>query len=335
MVDLNARMSNTADCSPHVARIEYNDTDITTAATVNTPTYSNTHTLILIRVSLVTTSIVLMLFSVLALIALSRTKNIPKTACILSTSLLFFDCVTVLTYGVRNIVTDPVLLNIITLVGIGWATSSFINVAVMALDRLILFQWPYFYVRRFTNGSYVTVYYIIIAVYLIIFSGHWVNCFISMSDYRETRQCMLPLIIGYMTVTQSVSVLVCIPCFLWIAVIIIKQRQKKRSRSEKNPTIVVFVCCINYGLSTIGVFILLYTICQFTIIARRTATDIIHFVNVLVDTAVYVLWFKECRYELFKIIGCLIPPLRQRIERMRNEVFDVTGSGGTTSTSVP
>lgn len=311
-----------------------NESESTAAGAVNTADFSDKHSLLAIKVGLVSATVVILLFSVAALVALWRTKFIPKTACLLSSSLLWFDCATSFTFALRNIVTDSNTLNVITLVGIGWATVSFVNVALMALDRFILFQWPYLYMRRFTNGSCVIVYYLIIITYLSVFTGHWINCFVDNPGFWDIRKCMVPLITIYMTISQALSVIICVPCLLWIVVIIKKQQQKERSRRERNPTIVVFVCCLNFIICTIGVFVLLYTEAQVTIVARRTATDIIHLINCLVDSSVYVLWFKECRYELLKMVAVLLPPVRHMTERLKNEVHSQTHSAGSGVTTV-
>lgn len=284
------------------------------------------HSVLWVKVVMVSVTIVISLFSITVLVALRRARHIPKTACLLSSSLLCFDCATILTFTLRNVVTNSRLLNIITLVGISWTIGSYINVAVMALDRVIFFQWPYIYIRRFNNGSYVFIYYIVMFVYLSAFTVHWVSCVITKTTFWDVRDCMVLLITIYMTVSQTFSVVICIPSLIWIVVIIIKQQQKERSRSENAPTIVVFMCCINYALCTVEVFALVYGLPNITIVARRTATEIVHMVNRLFDTCMYVLWFRECRYEFLKIIGSVIPPLRHVRQPMRNELSYIGSS---------
>lgn len=301
------------------------DVNVTTTSSVAVNSdYSDVQTEIVVKVLFVSIAALLLTISIPALIALNRTKKIPKTACILSTSLLWFDCATTFCFALRHMITDKIVLNLITLVGVGWFIASIANIGVMALDRMILFQFPYFYIRRFSNGSFVIFYYIIILLYLLTYTGRWVICFLDDPTFWELRQCMNPVIISTMATCFISSMSVSIPSFILIAIIIIKQRRRERSRSESNSTIVVFICCINYTFTLIVCFILMLTICQITIVVRRTATDVVFMFNGFVDTFVYVLWFKECRYELMKIVGTICPPLKDKIERMRAEVFDVS-----------
>jgi len=292
--------------------------------TLSSTGYSDMHDLLVIRVSSIISACVVLTFNVMALIALNRTRGLPKAARVLSSSLLWFDAATLFTSVIRNMVTDSYMLNIITMTGLTMSSASFSNIAIMSLDRLILFQWPFFYVRHFINGSYVAFYYVVIVGFLLFFSYNWIECFFTMTSFWVTRQCLVPVIVTYKTISHVVSVLLCVPCFIWIAIIVVKQQRKERSRSETKPTIVVLVCCINYAITTVVILVFLFTHCSTSIIFRRTGADVLYMFNSLVDTSVYVMWFKECRYELLRIIGCLVPPLRQRLTRMRTEVSALT-----------
>ncbi|KAH3693591.1 hypothetical protein DPMN_081055 [Dreissena polymorpha] len=46
--------------------------------------------------------------------------------------------------------------------------------------------------------------------------------------------------------------------------------------------------------------------------------------NGLVDTCVYVLWYRECRLELLKMAAKVFPYLQAHTERMRLEVFEIS-----------
>lgn len=309
-----------SDCSS-IALPDGNNTNIANISeSISLP---DVHTDTAIRASLVTVGTLLLAFTVLALVALNRASSIPKTACRLCSSLLLFDSAATFTFILTDFITDLITLNLISLIGFGWCNAAFINIAVMCIDRVILFQWPYFYVRRFTNGSYVIIYYVIIFTYVVSYTGQWIKCFINDVSLWDVRQCMNIIIIENMTAAFVTGLVVSIPSFLLIIIIIIKQRQRERSRNESRPTIAVFVCCINYSVTIIACFILTYTVCYVKIVYRRVATKIVFMLNGFVDTCVYVLWFKECRYELLKIVGHVVPVLKTKVERMRTEVFDV------------
>ena len=322
----------TTDCeSVNVDAYVGNETDTMTPQTVVHSNFSDMHDLVAIKAGLFTLACAILSIAITAFISLNRTRAIPKAACVLSSSLLWFDCATIFVFAVRHLLTDNFVMNMLTMFGLTMSSASFINIAVMSMDRLVLFQWPYFYIRHFTNGSYVYFYYIIVVGFIVSFCVQWIPCFVLRSLFWDVRQCMEELIEVYITSSHVASVLICLPCFVWIAIIVAKQQRKERSKSEKNPTMVVLLCCINYSITTVILLLLIYTSCQTTILVRRTTTELLYMFNGLMDTCVYVLWFKECRYELMKIVACFIPPLRPKLERMRNEVFDVTAtSSGTT-----
>lgn len=317
-----------SECSSVSLTVDGNSTN--TAGTYESSEFSDAHTEVAIKVLFVFTAGVLLVFSVPSLIALNCTRNIPKTACTLSSSLLLFDCATTISFALRQIVIEKNILNLITMVGLGWFTASIINIGVMALDRMILFQWPYFYIRYFSYGSFVYFYYVIVLFYLLGYTGRWILCFTNDPTFWEVRQCMNLIIISSLTVCFVCSMAVSIPSFVLIATIIKKQQRREHSRRETRPTIVVLICCLNYTFTVTVCLILLITICQTTIIFRRTATEMLFLFNGFVDTCVYVLWFKECRYELLRIVGIIFPPLKDKIMRMRNEVFDISSVSNVT-----
>lgn len=278
-----------------------------------------------------------LIFSGLSFVAINRTHNIPRTASFLSSTLIIFDCATTFTYATRKFVEDSDVLNVITLIGVGWSYASFINVAIMAVERLIVFQWPYFYMRHVSHGTCTKLLFSIMVVYLGAWTSEWVVCFITKTGFWNIRRCLDPIVIKYMTATFATLAIVTTTCFMKILIIITNQRKKVQPHSETasrnhRSTIVVFLCCINYFFTAVINLILVYTLAQITIVVRRTILDVLYMLNGLIDTCVYVLWYKECRYELLKILSSCIPPLKPKAERMRVEIFDIVTHTQTTET---
>lgn len=276
-----------------------------------------------------------LVFSALSFVAINKTRNIPRTACFLSSSLIFFDSATTLTYATRKFVEDSHVLNIITVIGLGWSYASFVNVAIMAVERLIIFQWPYFYMRHVTYGACVKLLVVVMVVFLGAWTAEWISCFFTKTGFWNIRRCLDPIVIKYMTATFATLFLVILTCFIKIIIIISKQRNKVQPQSETSTrnhrsTIVVFLCCINYFLTALINIALVYTLAEITIVVRRTILDVLYMLNGLVDTCVYVLWYKECRYELLKLLACLVPPLKPKVEHMRVEIFDIMAHVQTT-----
>lgn len=293
------------------------------------------YTDIAINSSFFIAAILCLIFSAMSFVAMNRTRNIPRTACFLSSSLLLFDCATTLTYATRKFIDNSDILNIITLIGLGWSYASFINVAIMAVERLIVVQWPYFYTRKMSYYTSIKILITLMVLYLVAWTSEWIACFFKTSGFWNIRACWGPIIIKYMTVTFATLLVVIVICFMKIVmIIIVKQRSKvhpERQMSSRNnrSIIVVFLCCVNYVFTALINLILVYTTDHVSIVVRRTILDILYMLNGLVDTFVYVLWYKECRYQLLKMIAVVIPSLRPKIERMRVQIFEIMTSDGT------
>lgn len=273
---------------------------------------------ILVSLVLVSGTVVCFVFSGLSLVALNRTRNIPKTARTLSSCLLALDCSTVATFAFRRLISDTLLTHIVTMIAIGWSSASFMMIALMSIDRLILFQFPYFYTRKFTNGIYTGVYFVVVALYLSLYSTQWVYCTVLGSV--SISECSG--IASNISATKMVSACVSIICFTWILVIIVKQKNEQRPRSESKSTVVVFLCCINYAVTGVISTVISASLQELTLNIRRVIVDVLYIFNGFADTCFYVLWFNECRYELLKIIATICPTLKGRVERMRADVTD-------------
>lgn len=290
--------------------------------------FSDQHENDIINSIFVVVAMFCLVFSGLSLVAINRTQYIPQTACFLSSTLIIFDCATTFTYAVRKLVTDSDVLNTITLIGLGWSYASFINVAVMVVERLVVFQWPYFYMRHVSHGTCMKLMLLVIVVFLCSWTTEWAVCFTSRTGYWNTRSCYSPVIKKYMTATFATLAIVTTACFIKIGIIIRRQRRKIQPNSETSArnmrsTIVVFLCCVNYFFTAVMNLVLVYTAPQISIVTRRTIYDVLYMLNGLTDTCVYILWYKESRYELFKILSALIPSFRQKVEQMRIEILDL------------
>lgn len=302
-----------------------------------TKAITDKHTDTAVNVSFFIAAIICIIFSAMSFVAINRTKCIPRTACFLSSSLLFFDCATTLTYATRKFITDSHVLQIITLIGLGWSYASFINVAIMALERLIVFQWPYFYTRRMSYQTSIKILLAVMVVYVGSWTCEWVACFFKTEGFWNSRDCLEPVAFRYMTATFAALLLVIVICFTKILTIIIKQRSKVQPNSEtvsrtNRSTIVVFLCCVNYVFTALINIVLVYTNRQVPIVVRRTILDTLYMLNGIADTFVYVLWYRECRYELLKMVAVCVPSLRPKVEQMRVLIFEImTGETNTSS----
>lgn len=269
------------------------------------------------------------IFSALSCVVINKTRTIPKTACFLSSSLMFFDSATTGFYATRKFIADSNISLVFTLIALGWSYASFVNVAIMALERLIVFQWPYFYMRRVSQGLSIKCLAAVMILYIGSWTGEWIGCFFWNTEYWNIRHCLDPIVIKYMTATFAILFAVILICLVKIIIIVSKQHNKVQHQSDvpvprsNRATVIVFVCCVNYFFTALINIALVYTLAEIPIAVRRTILDILYLLNGFVDTCVYVLWYKECRYEMFKLLSILVPPLKPKVEQMRLRIFDV------------
>ena len=95
-------------------------------------------------------SIVFMVFTAIALIALNKTKHTPKTARFLSSALLLMNFLTVFTYTVRRFITDSTTTVAVQVIGVGWSLLALCTIGIMSIERLIAFIFANFYLQKVT-----------------------------------------------------------------------------------------------------------------------------------------------------------------------------------------
>lgn len=279
------------------------------------------------RIGIMALATLILIFTAVSLFALNRTRHTPKTARFLASGLLVFDSGTTLTYTVRKLVSEPGFNRYINILGTGWSLLAYLQIGTMCVERLLVFQWPNFYLR---SVSFKKVRVICLLVWLSYFVA-WIvatgRCtFIYCTD--EADECFNESIIGFVMVICPASVLVSSISLIKIASLIRKQKAKFQNspsviRNYKS-TFVVFLCFINYIFTT-----LVYGILAGTVkgnLERRIVMDGLMTVNGLLDTLVYVLWYKECRLEFIKMASKTFPSLNKKIDKMKLSIFDIVTS---------
>lgn len=278
------------------------------------------------QVFVITASVLILSINGLCLVALNRTKHTPKVARFLSSALLVFDFVTVLLYTIRKMVSPGRLNMTIQAFGIGWSFLTHLNIAIMSIERLIVFQWPNFYLRRVTFSTFRKVAFTVWIVYMISWTVGSFRCTFCCLTETGIRICFLDVVMKYIMITFPLSSVVSCCCLTRIVVIIQLQASKLKevgcSVRKHKSTIVVMLCCFNSVVTMIiHVVILLFTLQDN--VKRRIILDSVMIVNGFVDTFVYVLWYKECRLEILKLLAKSCPVLENRVENFRKNVFHI------------
>lgn len=272
-----------------------------------------------------------------SLYALIRTKHTPQTARFLASGLLLFDFGTTMIFTVRKLISDPNYNRMMNILGVGVSVLAYVNIAIMCVERLLVFQWPNFYLRRISFDFMKTVCFSI----WITFIGVWIistgRCTFITCTF-DVDICFNNTITVIVLCTCPTTTVASISCMLKIIFLIRKhtgklQKSSKAYRSYKS-TAVVFFCVTNYVVTTLFYAVIL----MFTIrnnFKRRVFMDSLMLTNGLLDTFVYVLWYKECRLELLKLVALAMPSLNEKVEKMKLDVFDIVTQSNANSHGRP
>ena len=280
-----------------------------------------------IRLFLLSVSVVIMFLNGISLVAMNRTRHTPRTARFLSMSLLVFDFMAALMYTVRRMIVNTPLNLLFQLIAMGFNFLGFLNIAIMSLERLVVFRWPNFYLRKV---SYSAIWRISVFVW-VGYSFTWVFgcswCFIHVDDADpKTIYCFTRVIHNNLRVIYSSTTAISCACLMNICFIIAHQASKttgtRIALNSNKSTIVVMMCIANYLVATICNTAFTYLIEEAYI--RRLVNDLMMIANGFVDTCVYVLWFKECRLEVIKMLGRVFPSIDKKVHAMRIEIFDIS-----------
>ena len=283
-----------------------------------------------LKIVIFTLSVMVLVLNGLSLLALLQTRHTPKRARFLSAALLGFDFLSTLLYTTRKLVKDAKYNILLQQIALGCSYSVYINIAIMSLERLLLFEWPIFYLR-YVRFFWVKVFCVaILGIYLTIYSIESTLCYVNVNiEDVETLFCFEKVIIQHALVAFTITTLVSCTA-LGRILVIIKRQQNKDIRMNGNlkcnlrnhkSTLCVLFCCGNYLVTTFTCMLLAFVVKQNHL--RRIVIDCVLTVNCLVDTCVYVLWFKECRLKLMQMLAMVCPALDMKAEKMRRHVFEI------------
>jgi len=278
------------------------------------------------RILIVVASVIVMFVNGCSFIALNRTRHTPRTARFLSSSLLVFDFMATFIYTIRKVISDSKINLLFQLLGMGCNFLGYLDIAIMSVERLIVFHWPNFYLRRVSYN----IFKIICVITWTVYSIEWVletgSCFVFL-DLKKlyTRFCFKRVIERHLLGVYGTCTFVSIACLIKISFIIARQSSKiigkKGTWKNNKATAVVLICIINYLLTTMCAVAMTYLIEESYI--RRVTNDLLMITNGFVDTCIYVLWFKECRLELLKLFNNVCPMFDKKAEKMRIEIFEI------------
>ena len=287
-----------------------------------------------IKVLFAVLGIIFMVFASIAIVALNKTKQTPPTSRFLSSGLICYDILAVGCYTIRKFVEHHDINILIQVVGTGFCVLAYVTVGIMSFERLVIFYSPHFYLRHITPErvkKFVAIIWVVFSVmyYFIRLAVCYMNSD-TFSMYNVVGSCNSASFLFYGTIIVLV-VAVSLACYFKIFVIIKSEKPTtnkpeslsavaKRLRAYKSTSL-VFVYILTITVTSLAyVFIISLNL---DTVPLRLANDVVNTFNCMMDPCMYVLWYRECRLEILKMIGVCTPSLTLHIEQMRMKVFDI------------
>ena len=220
--------------------------------------------------------------------------------------------------------------------GVGFCFLGYITIGIMSMERLIVFHSPNFYLRNCVAARvqrYVWVTWL--GTIFIYYFTRYGACYLmfpdaTMGDVLGRCNKVSFSLFGF---TIASVIIVSLICYAKIFLII--WSEGKNTDSDKRVTLTSAARSMKQYKSTTLVFfyliaVILTGIGYVLVMAQgldsrpqRLFIDTVNMFNCVVDPCMYVLWFRECRMEMLKIVALLFPRLSINVEKMRNDVFDV------------
>ena len=264
----------------------------------------------------------------LAFVAMSRTKRTPYATKLLSMGLLTYDNLFLLLSCVSKLFNYQDF-HLVVHITRGFQLASQIIVCCMALERLFVLNWPYKYLKvlteRRTKVVCVSVFFFSFLQYAAVRVGvcyarnKVLNCGLGMPIYFVIYTILVPAV-------SFIS-------FIKIHKIIRASRNTYTTMNtfrQYKRTTASFILLINTTFSQvvwIGLSVMYFTRTASGVKEEgfvATLTDWVNVLNCMIDVLIYVIWFRETRMELMKLVKGICPAFKQKIEKLRIEIFQIT-----------
>lgn len=206
--------------------------------------------------------------------------------------------------------------------------NAFVTIGLMSLERFVLFHSPNFYIRCLTTRKIKTTAYCAwLFGWFLYFYTRIGICYTSNENpslHDVIGKCNQVTFIMYI-LTIIIVMLISYLCYWKIFRIVksdhIEHGFRAISLQQYRSTSLVFVYVITVSITAVGYMIAIASSEDRT--ALRISNDLVNTFNAMMDPCVYVLWYKECRMEMMKMLTCGLHIFKQRFENMRMEIFEV------------
>lgn len=273
-------------------------------------------------------------FDLISVVLINRTKHTSKNTRFLSSSLVGFDAFSLVAVFLRLFISNKDIMIRLREAGFFCLLLGFVTVFMMCIERLILFAAPTKYIMYF-RPKFMKRFAIVtwISLYGGVNTIMWAKCGLRFHFTPEYIACTSGIIKSASTLIFLTNILAGAIYVKIIHLIVTLSRRNRTTAAhwtgqkyiqpklQMRNTTLVFTYLIT--LTSMNICILMWYVFGSTNITLRTAYDMTIMLSAIIDPCLYVLWFKESKFELLKLFSMCIPSLKNKIESMRTEVYNI------------
>ena len=260
----------------------------------------------------------------LSFAAILRTKKTPYPTKLLSLGLLVYDCLFIISANGGKFFSHENNF-LFRQLSRGFQMAAQLIVLFMAFERLFVLNRPYVFLRVGTRGRIRKV---CIAIVILCFLQYIL--FQGLVCYARGKYvgCVVELAVYYLlicTVALACSAVSYIKIFSIIRNRSVGMVDLKQFKGTGASFVFLLNSAIAYG-AYVGLSIYFaFMVANRTILTGQITnmTDVVYLVNCIVDSLIYIFWFKEARMEILNMCSKICHCLKPTVEKMRREVFDI------------
>ena len=264
----------------------------------------------------------------LSFVAIYRTKKTPYATKLLSLGLLTYSSL-FLALSLVSKLFDFSDVYPIWHATRGYQVAAQIVVGCMALERLFVLNWPYVYLRVVNERRTK-----ILCIAVVVFGFLQYAAVRGAVCYARNKAVNCGLGLAAYLIAVSVLVgAVSFICFIKIYKIItqnVTKNCKTHAVRQYKGTVASFLVLVNTTVSQavwLGLSVWYFTRTANGLTASglvATPADWSYLINCIVDPAIYVIWFRETRMELLKLLKGICPCVKPKIEKLRTEIYQLS-----------
>lgn len=283
--------------------------------------------------------LVALVLSSTAIIVLRRTRRIPVAAKFLTTGLLMFDFMYLITVSLRKFITIPLYNTTLQVLSTTVLQLAYTTVTLMSLERFLMFYKPMKYMKICTERLvYITasiIWTVTVTVFLMVRYAVCYSIFESENVFIEAGKCN-QIVTIYYSVLVTLVLGISTVCY-WNIFNIVKKQLERCERTavtfastvnvlrtyKSTSLVLVYLLVIISTSLTYAIIIVFIRYMNLGIDSVRLSLETCSIVNCMIDPFLYVLWFKESQMEVCKLLARFSKKFQKKADDMKYEVFDI------------